>query len=218
MLLADAELLGERDLDPIAREESKGSCLSLLELQVEPPDGVRMDLPAADWTLQELHARALWENEAIKQAKRHAPRYWYLGKVLLVVQGEVGHGKWKRWCDERHINRNRWQRGRHLAMAFSSPEKVAGMTIEAAHDLACKVLGIERRRTAADARLRRSLLRMRKSLEKQLEAFGQISSAAGLCSQIAEVRQMLAALENAAAALEKRNSALALPRRVKRPK
>ena len=177
-----------------------------------------VDLPAADWTLEELHARALWENDAIKQAKRHAPRYWYLGKVLLVVQGEIGHGKWKRWCDERHINRNRWQRGRHLALAFSSAEKVAGMTIEAAHDLACKVLGIERRRSAADARLRRSLLRMRKSLEEHIEGFGAVTSAAGLRSQIADVRQLLAALDNAAAALEERDSVLELPRRAKRPK
>ncbi|MGH7140106.1 MAG: hypothetical protein ACREHD_30575 [Pirellulales bacterium] len=218
MLLAEKELLGERDLEGIAREESKSSGLSFLDLRVEPPGGVRMDLPAADWTLEELHARALWENEAIKRAKRHAPRYWYLGKVLLVVQGAIGHGNWKRWCDERHINRNRWQRGRHLAMAFESADDVADMTIEAAHDLACELLGIKRRRTAADARLRRSLVRMRTSLEKQLEAFGAIASAAGLRAQIADVRQMLAALDNAAAAHEERDSVLALPRRAKHPK
>jgi hypothetical protein len=179
---------------------------------------VRMDMPDDHWTIAELYGRAAWEVGQIGKSRRCSPRYWYFGKSMLLVQQQVANGGWKAWCAARHIPADRWKRGRLLALAFASPDALADLTIEAATNKARELLGIQRRRTAADARIRRSLVRMRKSLEKHLEGFAQITRAAGLRSQIAAVRQMLVALDNAAAALEGRDSVLALPRRAKRPK
>ncbi|MGH7135603.1 MAG: hypothetical protein ACREHD_07675 [Pirellulales bacterium] len=179
---------------------------------------VRMDMPGDGWTLVELFDRATWEAERIGNAPRCAPRYWYFGRTMLFVQKQVADGAWKAWCAAKHIPADRWKRGRLLALAFTAADDVAELTIAAACVLARERLGLPRRRTTADARLRRSLTAMDKSLEKRLGEFGEVSDPTGLGSRVAELRHKLAALDNACAALEARHNVLALPRRAKQPK
>lgn len=170
----------------------------------DPCPAVRKGIPSGDWSLEELYDRAEWEAKHIGQSKLCAPRYWNFGKAMLLVQAQVVAGGWKAWCVERSIQPDRWKRGRLLALAFSSPDEVAHLPIEAATDLARELLGLPRRQTAADTRLRRSLTLMKKSLQKGLDEFGSITSTDGLRSRIADVRNKLAALDHACIALERR--------------
>lgn len=110
-------------------------------LMVHCDADIRMGMPESGWSRDELSGRARWENEHIGQSRYCAPRYWYLGKILLLVQEAVEQGRWKLWCKEHAIHRNRWRRGRLLALAFASPDEVAGLTVQAAEALAREALG-----------------------------------------------------------------------------
>jgi hypothetical protein len=164
----------------------------------------RMGVPASDWTLDELYVRAEWESKQIGRSEHSSPRYWYFGKAMLLVQKQVVEGGWKAWCVEKRIQPDRWKRGRLLALAFHSPDEVANLTIDAATELARELLGLPRRQTAADAKLRRSLSVMNKSLEKRLDEFAGITNTDGLRPHLAELRRKLAALDHACLTLENR--------------
>ncbi|HVA46450.1 MAG TPA: hypothetical protein VNH11_08760 [Pirellulales bacterium] len=185
---------------------------------------IRMDVPADDWTLDELLDRAAWENQQIGKSRRCSPRYWYYGKSLLLAQSQVGKGGWKAYCTEKEVNLDAWKRGRLLALAFPSPDDVADLTVEAATALARELLGLPARQTKADTKLRRALTLMGKSLQKRLDDFPQVSSTDGLCRRIDNVTRLLRTLDQECTALERRlcqkrlRSAVAKPRRVKRPK
>jgi hypothetical protein len=142
-----------------------------------------------------------------------------LGKALRIVRKQVPEGAWKAWCIAHRVL-DAWKRGRLLSEAFvDSPDPVAHLAVEPACDLARERLGLPRRQTAADARLRRSLARMKKSLRDRLAEFSTMTSAGGLRRRIAEVREQLDELERACIALEKRTAwHVAKPRRAKRPK
>jgi hypothetical protein len=173
-----------------------------------------MDQPTREWTLWELYDRALWENSQIGQCRRCAPNYWYFGKAMLLAQAQVPEGQWKAWCVEHQIQPDRWKRGRHLALAFASADDVAELTIEAADALAREILGLPRRRSTADAKLRRSLTAMKETLKNRLDESGSVTRPDGLRSRITRLKHQLTALDHALAALEhRRASALAKPRR-----
>src|SRR6185437_80081 len=121
-----------------------------------PAANVRMGVPDGDWSRDELDARAVWENGQIKPRQRHAPHYWFLGRVLMVVGEAFESAHWISWRSEHRINRTRCERAQLLARAFGSEDEVADLPVLAAVALACKRLGLEPRQTAADARLRRS--------------------------------------------------------------
>lgn len=181
--------------------------------------GVRMGMPEADWSREELSGRACWENDQIGQSRRCAPRYWFLGKILLLIQDEVEDGHWESWCEEHAVQRNRWQRGRLLAMAFrDSPDAVDGLTVQAAEALAREVLGLPPRQTAADTKLRRWLTSLEKSAQARLDEFDALTRPDGLRPRIAELIRQLTALDQACHVLEQRHSAASKPRRAKRPK
>lgn len=163
----------------------------------------RMDLPAKDWTLWELYDRALYENAQIGKSQRCAPNYWYFGKTMLLAQPQVPEGHCTAWCVEHEIKRDRWKRGRHLALAFESAEDVADLTIEAADALAREILGLPKRRSTADAKLRRSLTAMEKTLEKRLDEFDGVTTADDLPPRIGGLIRQLTALKTACLALEK---------------
>ncbi|HET6884086.1 MAG TPA: hypothetical protein VFI31_28285, partial [Pirellulales bacterium] len=182
-----------------------------------PVAGVRMDLPSAAWTLEELYARASWENDEIQKCRKHATRYWYLGKVLLFLQDQVAEGRWEAWCEAHRVNRNRWQRGRLLALAFQSAENVADLTVQEAVEQAKEILGIEAGQTAAGAKLRRSLTLFLKSLDKSLSEFDSVKTADAVLPRIADVRQKLAELEHACLALQVRTATAVVPRRATKP-
>ena len=184
------------------------------------PDAVRdprMDFPTDRWTLQELYERAKWEDQQIGHSQRCCPRYWYFGKVLLLVQAQVPEGQWQAWCVENGIQRDRWHCGRLLAKAFGSPYDVAEMIIDEAEALAREILGLQRRSTA-DAKLRRSLSAMNKSLAERLDEFAQVTNVEGVRVRLAELRRKLNELDAACAALERRRQcALVKPRRAAVP-
>ena len=180
-----------------------------LEPNGAPP---RMDLPTRDWALCELYNRALWENSQIGRCRRCAPNYWYFGKVMLLVQSQVADGAWTAWCVEHRIQRDRWKRGRRLALAFASADDFAELTIEAADALAREILGLPKRRSTADARLRRSLTAMQKTLDKRLEEFEGVTRADDLLTRIAELVRQLTALKRAGVALERHRASALTPK------
>jgi hypothetical protein len=180
---------------------------------------VRTGVPNGDWSLEELYLRAAWEANHIGRSEFCSIRYWNFGKAMLLVQSQVLEGRWKAWCIERKIQPDRWKRGRLLALAFSSPDQVANLTINAATELARELLGLPRRRTAADTKLRRSLTLMNKSLQSSLDDFDGVTSANGLRRRIAELARKLAALDRACIALDERLDSFGGKRsRPKRPK
>lgn len=174
-------------------------------------DQPRMDFPTDGWTLYELYHRARWEDQQIGLSQRCCPRYWFFGKVLLLVQAQVAEGGWQAWCAENHIQRDRWHCGRLLALAFEVPDDVAELTIDEAERLAREILGLPERRSTADAKLRRSLSAMKKSLQERLDEFDAVTSTEGLRQCIAEIRQKLTAIEHACIALERRGVLPLLP-------
>jgi hypothetical protein len=166
---------------------------------------VRTGVPNGDWSLEELYLRAAWEANHIGRSEFCSIRYWNFGKAMLLVQSQVLEGRWKR--------------GRLLALAFSSPDQVANLTINAATELARELLGLPRRRTAADAKLRRSLTLMNKSLQSSLDDFDGVTNADGLRRRIAELARKLSALDRACIALDERLDSFGGKRsRLKRPK
>jgi hypothetical protein len=196
-----------------------GSTAHTAALTLQCDAGVRMGMPEAGWSREELSGRACWENEQIGRSRRCAPQYWYLGKILRLVQDQVQDGHWESWCEEHTIQRNRWQRGRLLAMAFDSPDDVADLTVHAAEALAREALGLPPRQTAADTKLRRWLRSLEKSSQQRLDESSQVARPDGLRPRIAELIRQLTALDHALVALEKRTaSRAAKPRRDKRPK
>ena len=146
----------------------------------EPEGGVRLDVPDADWTREELSDRARWENDQIGQGRNCAPRYRYLGQILLLVQADVQYGHWEAWCEEHQIQSDRWKCGRVLALAFGSADDVAHLTVKAAEAAARDILGLEKRQSSADAKLRRWLTSLEKSSQARLNEFPQITRPDGL--------------------------------------
>jgi hypothetical protein len=179
----------------------------------------RMDSPTDRWTLHELYERAKWEHQQIGHSQRCCPRYWYFGKVLLLVQAQVPDGRWQEWCADNGIQRDRWHCGRLLAKAFASADDVADLILADAEALARDILGLPERRSTADAKLRRSLSAMTKSLQERLDEFESVTRVDGLRSRIAELAHKLAALDRACIALDERlQSRGGKPPRPKRPK
>ncbi|HQU47396.1 MAG TPA: hypothetical protein PK867_31625, partial [Pirellulales bacterium] len=146
----------------------------------EPDGGVRTDVPNAGWTREELSDRARWENDQIGQSRYCAPRYWYLGKILLLVQADVQHGHWEAWCEAHEIQPDRWKCGRALAMAFGSADDVARLTVKAAEAAAREILGLEPRQSSADAKLRRWVKSLEKSSQERRDEFPHITRPDGL--------------------------------------
>ncbi|HVA50386.1 MAG TPA: hypothetical protein VNH11_28795 [Pirellulales bacterium] len=177
----------------------------------------RMDFPSEGWTLPELYDRARWEDKEIGHCQRCCPRYWFFGKVLLLVQAQVPEGGWQDWCIENHIQRDRWHCGRLLALAFESPDDVAELTIDEAERLAREILGLPQRRSTADAKLRRWLSAMSKSLQERLDEFGEVTNVKDVRVYVAELRRKLNELDAACAALEKRHPAPVRKRRKQKP-
>jgi hypothetical protein len=136
----------------------------------------------------------------------------------LLVQEEVEDGHWESWCEEHTIQRNRWQRGRLLAMAFDSPDEVAGLTVQTAEALARQALGLPQRQTVADTKLRRWLTSLERSSQERLDEFSQVIQPDGLRPRIAELIRQLTVLDQACLALEQRRSAVSKSHRVKKPK
>jgi len=183
----------------------------------EPNGGVRTDVPDDRWTREELSDRARWENDQIGQSRFCAPRYWYLGKILLVVQADVQHGHWEAWCEQHEIQPDRWKCGRVLALAFASADDVARLTVKAAEAAAREILGLEPRQSSADAKLRRWLTAMEKAANVRLDEFDHVTRPDGVRPRIAELKRRLTEIEHRCAALEKRQ-ATAARKRPKKPR
>jgi hypothetical protein len=180
---------------------------------------VRAGVPDADWTREDLSRRAVWENNQIGQSRYCSPNYWCLGKILLLIQADIKHGHWEAWCEEHKIQPDRWKCGRVLALAFSSPDKVARLPVKAAEAAARELLGPPPRQSTADTKLRRWVTALEESLQNRLDELPEVTRPDGLRPRLGEIRRKLTALDHALVGLEKRTaSRAAKPRRDKRPK
>lgn len=183
---------------------------------------IRQGLPGPDWTRDELFARAVWEYDRIETGETYSPRYWLLGKFLLVVREAFGPDLkgWQAWrVRAKLINRTRCERSMLLARAFGSPDELERMSVLAALALAAERLGLEPRQTTADARLRRWLTALEKSSRERLDEFSRVTQPDGLRRRIAALIRQLGALDQACATLERRRGpAIAKSRRAKQPK
>lgn len=161
---------------------------------------VRMGVPNADWSERELYDRARWENQQIRHTRSHAPRYWFLGKVLLALQQQVKPGRWEAWCKKHKIQRDRWKRGRLLALAFDSADQVAELPILAAVDRARERLGLPPRPTSTDGKIRRWLKEANERVRSRLNELPSVASPGDLRPLIAELTCSLVELDRACAA------------------
>jgi hypothetical protein len=186
----------------------------LVEDDFSESENIRQGLPGPDWTRDELSARAVWEYGRIERGETYAPRYWFLGTFLLPVRQELDLKAWKHWCRNRELlNRTRCDRSMLIARGFDSPDEVEHIPVLAAAALAAKRLGLGRRQTAADARLRRRLTLMAKTLQKCLDEFTSVTSTDGLDWRIAAVMLNLTSLDVERIALEERLAQIVPKRR-----
>lgn len=169
---------------------------------------VRMGVPRGDWSRDELAARADMENDQITERQNDAAHYWFLGKALLPIRAEVADGLWEQFCEDREIERTRWQRAAVLAKAFRKPKELADLSIERAMTRARQILGIEPRQTPLEAKHRRRLKTMSEALQNSLEDL------AGPDAAQPRVRvELLVAVDNAARLLRELRDAYTLAQR-----
>jgi hypothetical protein len=164
-----------------------------------PPD-VRMGIPNDSWSHDELGERADWEVSKLCCHRDHCPTYWWIGKVMLLVELGLTEQEREAWRKDRHINRTCAYRSLLLVEAFDSPDELHGLTIREALRRASERLGRPAPRTEAEARIRRRLLQLKKkTLPDSLADLDGVPDVGRLLPLAAEAGELYRRFEEAVA-------------------
>jgi hypothetical protein len=164
---------------------------------VDDAADVRQGLPSSLWQVEELRARAQFEDAHVKRRDASVtPHYWFLGKALLAAREHFHRGEWKLWIEQCEIEYTRAKRGMQFARVFASLKELEGLTLTEAIQRAKRT---NRRQRASGAKrlLRKKLKQTVKTLETAAKQLGTLEERADLLPIACEVGAAAEALRRA---------------------
>lgn len=167
------------------------------------PDDVRPGVPDGGWTRDELDRRADWEVGKTQRKRSCAAAYWWLGKVLKVIEAEFERAGdeqgWADWREKHHVNRTREYRCRLYIAAFGSAKGLERLAIKKADRLAREKAGKQEPQSEEQQRLRRRLLQLKKRLLPEiLRDFAAVEDCGQLSALLAEIDELWHLVQEAA--------------------